>query len=364
MNDGDTAWVLASTALVMLMTPGVALFYGGMTRARSVLNMMMMSFAALAIVSVLWVIYGYSITFGLSDSQLIGGFDNFGLHGVNGAAGLSFVVFQLMFAIITPALVSGAIAGRAKFLGWCAFVVLWTSLVYFPVANWVFDFGAGAARGDDAGWIVEWGVQDFAGGTAVHVNAGAAGLALALVLGKRLGWKRDPMRPHNLPLVLLGAGLLWFGWFGFNAGSALAANALAATAFVNTQAAAAAAIIGWLVVEQVRDGRPTSLGADPAPWRAWWLSRRPVPSCPRWAPCCSACSPAAFAHWRSDSSGGSATTTHWTWSAFTSSGVPSARWHSDSSPSTAGFSTAATPDCWASRAWPCWPSGRSRSSER
>jgi len=261
MNDGDTAWVLASTALVMLMTPGVALFYGGMTRARSVLNMMMMSFAALAIVSVLWVIYGYSITFGLSDSQLIGGFDNFGLHGVNGAAGLSFVVFQLMFAIITPALVSGAIAGRAKFLGWCAFVVLWTSLVYFPVANWVFDFGAGAARGDDAGWIVEWGVQDFAGGTAVHVNAGAAGLALALVLGKRLGWKRDPMRPHNLPLVLLGAGLLWFGWFGFNAGSALAANALAATAFVNTQAAAAAAIIGWLVVEQVRDGRPTSLGA-------------------------------------------------------------------------------------------------------
>jgi len=261
MNDGDTAWVLASTALVMLMTPGVALFYGGMTRARSVLNMMMMSFAALAIVSVLWVIYGYSITFGLSDSKLIGGFDNFGLHGVNGAAGLSFVVFQLMFAIITPALVSGAIAGRAKFLGWCAFVVLWTSLVYFPVANWVFDFGAGAARGDDAGWIVEWGVQDFAGGTAVHVNAGAAGLALALVLGKRLGWKRDPMRPHNLPLVLLGAGLLWFGWFGFNAGSALAANALAATAFVNTQAAAAAAIIGWLVVEQVRDGRPTSLGA-------------------------------------------------------------------------------------------------------
>ncbi|MDQ3104990.1 MAG: ammonium transporter [Actinomycetota bacterium] len=261
MNDGDTAWVLASTALVMLMTPGVALFYGGMTRARSVLNMMMMSFAALAIVSVLWVIYGYSVTFGLSDSQLIGGFDNFGLHGVNGAAGLSFVVFQLMFAIITPALVSGAIAGRAKFLGWCAFVVLWTSLVYFPVANWVFDFGAGAALGDDAGWIVEWGVQDFAGGTAVHVNAGAAGLALALVLGKRLGWKRDPMRPHNLPLVLLGAGLLWFGWFGFNAGSALAANALAATAFVNTQAAAAAAIIGWLVVEQVRDGRPTSLGA-------------------------------------------------------------------------------------------------------
>ena len=258
---GNTAWVLMSAALVMLMTPGLALFYGGMTRAKGVLNMMMMSFAALAIVSVLWVIYGYSVTFGESDSQLFGSFDHFGLHGLNGAAVLSFVAFQLMFAIITPALISGAVADRAKFIGWCVFVVLWVSLIYFPVANWVFDFGADGALGDDAGWIVGWGVQDFAGGTAVHVNAGAAALALALVLGKRLGWKRDPMRPHNLPLVLLGAALLWFGWFGFNAGSALAANGLAATAFINTQAAAAAAIIGWLVVEQVRDGRPTSLGA-------------------------------------------------------------------------------------------------------
>jgi Amt family ammonium transporter len=258
---GNTAWVLTSSALVMLMTPGLALFYGGMTRAKSVLNMMMMSFAALAIVTVLWVIYGYSITFGESDSQFFGSFDNFGLHGLHGPSVLSFVAFQLMFAIITPALVSGAIADRAKFVGWCAFVVLWVSLIYFPVANWVFDFGVDAALGDDAGWLVEWGVQDFAGGTAVHVNAGAAGLALALVLGKRLGWKRDPMRPHNLPLVLLGAALLWFGWFGFNAGSALAANGLAATAFVNTQAATAAAVIGWLAVEQVRDGRPTSLGA-------------------------------------------------------------------------------------------------------
>jgi len=261
MNHGDAAWVLASSALVMLMTPGLALFYGGMTRVKGVLNMMMMSFAALALVSVLWVVYGYSITFGVSDSQLIGGLDNFGLHGVTGAAGLSFAAFQLMFAIITPALISGAIADRAKFLGWCVFVVLWVSIVYFPVANWVFDFGVDAALGNDAGWIVEWGVQDFAGGTAVHVNAGAAALALALVLGRRLGWKRDPMRPHNLPLVLLGAALLWFGWFGFNAGSALAANGLAATAFVNTQAATAAAVIGWLVVEQVRDGRPTTLGA-------------------------------------------------------------------------------------------------------
>ena len=258
---GNTAWVLTCSALVMLMTPGLALFYGGMTRAKSVLNMMMMSFAALAIVTVLWVIYGYSITFGESDSQLFGSFDHFGLHGLGGPTVLSFVAFQLMFAVITPALISGAIADRAKFVGWCVFVVLWVSLVYFPVANWVFDFGADAALGDDAGWLVEWGVQDFAGGTAVHVNAGAAALALALVLGKRLGWKRDPMRPHNLPLVLLGAALLWFGWFGFNAGSALAANGLAATAFINTQAATSAAIIGWLVVEQLRDGRPTSLGA-------------------------------------------------------------------------------------------------------
>ena len=258
---GNTAWVLTSTALVMLMTPGLALFYGGMTRAKSVLNMMMMSFAALSLVTVLWVIYGYSIAFGESPSQLIGGLDNFGLHGLSGPSTLSFVAFQLMFAIITPALISGAIADRAKFVGWCVFVVLWVSLIYFPVANWVFDFGVGGALGDDAGWIVEWGVQDFAGGTAVHVNAGAAALALALVLGKRIGWKRDPMRPHNLPLVLLGAALLWFGWFGFNAGSALAANGLAATAFINTQAATAAAMIGWLVVEQIRDGRPTSLGA-------------------------------------------------------------------------------------------------------
>jgi Amt family ammonium transporter len=261
MNSGDTAWVLASSALVLLMTPGLALFYGGMTRAKSVLNMMMMSFTAIAVVSVLWVLYGYSITFGESSSSLIGNLDHFGLHGLSGAALLSFAAFQLMFAIITPALISGAIADRARFLGWVVFVVVWTSLVYFPVANWVFDFGVDAALGSDAGWIVGWGVQDFAGGTAVHVNAGAAALALALVLGKRSGWKRDPMRPHNLPLVLLGAGLLWFGWFGFNAGSALAANGLAATAFVNTQAAAAAAILGWLLVEQVRDGHPTSLGA-------------------------------------------------------------------------------------------------------
>ncbi len=260
MRHADTAWVLVSTALVMLMTPGLALFYGGMTRAKSVLNMMMMSFSTLALVSVLWVLYGYSIAFGESDSQLIGSLDNLGFHGLNGASVLSFAAFQLMFAIITPALISGAVADRAKFLGWCVFVVAWTTLVYFPVANWVFDFGVDGALGDDAGWIVEWGVQDFAGGTAVHVNAGAAALALALVLGRRIGWRRDPMRPHNLPLVLLGAGLLWFGWFGFNAGSALAADGLAVNALVATHLSAVGGMLAWLGVEKLKTGSATTLG--------------------------------------------------------------------------------------------------------
>ena len=166
-----------------------------------------------------------------------------------------------MFAIITPALISGALADRAKFGAWVAFMAVWTTIVYFPVANWVFDFGSAGDAGAGAGWLVHWGVQDFAGGTAVHVNAGAAALAVCLVLGRRIGWRKDPMRPHNMPFVLLGAALLWFGWFGFNAGSALAANGLAASAFVNTQAATAAAVCGWLVVERIRDGKPTTLGA-------------------------------------------------------------------------------------------------------
>ena len=261
MVHADTAWVMTSAALVLLMTPGLAFFYGGMVRVKSVLNMLMMSFITIAVVTVLWVLYGYSFAFGESPTRLFGGFDNFGLHGLSGGPALSFVAFQLMFAIITPALISGALADRAKFGAWVAFMAVWTTIVYFPVANWVFDFGSAGDAGAGAGWLVHWGVQDFAGGTAVHVNAGAAALAVCLVLGRRIGWRKDPMRPHNMPFVLLGAALLWFGWFGFNAGSALAANGLAASAFVNTQAATAAAVCGWLVVERIRDGKPTTLGA-------------------------------------------------------------------------------------------------------
>ncbi len=269
LNTGDTAWVLASAALVLLMTPGLAFFYGGMVRAKSVLNMMMMSFSAIAVVSVLWVFYGYSVAFGNSGSAWYGSFDLSGLSGyvndvvANGAyypiPVLAFAAFQLMFAVITPALISGAIADRAKFVTWVIFVAIWVSIVYFPVAHWVFDFGGTDATG--AGWLAAKGVLDFAGGTAVHINAGAAGLALALVLGKRVGFKKEPMRPHSLPLVLLGAGLLWFGWFGFNAGSALGANGTAAIAFMNTQVATAGALAGWLIVEKIRDGHATSLGA-------------------------------------------------------------------------------------------------------
>lgn len=270
LNTGDTAWVLASAALVLLMTPGLAFFYGGMVRAKSVLNMMMMSFASIAVVSVLWVFYGFSFTFGTAESgPFFGSFDLSGLTGIvndmtaNGAyypiPALAFVAFQLMFAIITPALISGAIADRAKFATWVIFVAIWVTVVYFPVAHWVFDFGSADTTG--AGWLAGMGVLDFAGGTAVHINAGAAGLALALVLGKRAGFKKEAMRPHSLPLVLLGAGLLWFGWFGFNAGSALGANGTAALALINTQVGAAAALAGWLIVEKFRDGHPTSLGA-------------------------------------------------------------------------------------------------------
>ncbi|TAK70618.1 MAG: ammonium transporter [Actinomycetota bacterium] len=273
LNSGDTAWVLASAALVLLMTPGLAFFYGGMTRSKSVLNMMMMSFVTIGIVSVLWVIYGYSLAFGDSGSKFYGAFE---LSHLGAASGqfvnnggqypipeLAFAAFQLMFAIITPALISGAIADRAKFLTWGIFVALWVSIVYFPVAHWVFDFGTVVDDGDPTGkgWLADLGVLDFAGGTAVHINAGAAGLALAIVLGRRVGWPRTPMKPHNLTLVLLGSGLLWFGWFGFNAGSALGATDTAAVALLNTQVCTAAAVMGWLLVEKIRDGHPTSLGA-------------------------------------------------------------------------------------------------------
>jgi Amt family ammonium transporter len=273
LNGGDTAWMLASTALVLLMTPGLAFFYGGMVRTKSVLNMMMMSMITIGIVSVLWVIYGFELAFGHSaDSPWYGGIGFSGFGGMveeltnNGGVYpipvLVFAAFQLMFAIITPALISGAIADRAKFTSWAIFVGIWSTVVYFPVAHWVFAFGNKV--GDvvtSTGYLAGKGVQDFAGGTAVHINAGAAGLALAIVLGKRIGWRKESMRPHSLPLVMLGAGLLWFGWFGFNAGSSLAANGIAGLAFLNTQVAAAGAVLGWLLVEKVRNGHATSLGA-------------------------------------------------------------------------------------------------------
>ncbi|MCW2850157.1 MAG: ammonium transporter [Marmoricola sp.] len=278
MDTGDTAWVLASAALVLLMTPGLALFYGGMVRAKTVLNMMMMSFGALALISVLWVLYGYSMAFGndVGGGLLGSPTEFFGLKGLMGTEGIdkgfaasslvftipsmAFVAFQAVFAIITVALISGAIADRARFGPWMLFSGIWATIVYFPVAHWVFAFdGAESAKG---GWVANKLLAiDFAGGTAVHINAGAAGLALAIVLGRRVGWQKDPMRPHNLPLVMLGAGLLWFGWFGFNAGSALSANGQASEVWVTTMVATGAAALGWLVVERFRDGHATSLGA-------------------------------------------------------------------------------------------------------
>ncbi|MGH3864618.1 MAG: ammonium transporter [Pseudonocardiaceae bacterium] len=277
-NTGDTAWMLASSALVLLMTPGLAFFYGGMVRSKSVLNMLMMSISAMGVVGVLWVLYGYSEAFGNDVGYgLIGNpAEHAGLNGLygtklaaNGAHVASalvgtipatvFVAFQAMFAIITVALVSGAVADRLRFGPWLVFSALWATVVYFPVAHWVFSADGGSAP--IGGWIANrLKAIDFAGGTAVHINAGAAGLALCLVLGKRRGWPREAMRPHNLPFVMLGAGLLWFGWFGFNAGSALRADGAAGITFINTTVATCAAMLAWLLVERIRDGRPTSLG--------------------------------------------------------------------------------------------------------
>ncbi|WP_406282225.1 ammonium transporter [Embleya sp. NBC_00896] len=261
MDTGNTAFVLLSAALVMLMTPGLAFFYGGMVRVKSVLNMLMMSFICLAVVTVLWVLYGFSMAFSTDAfGGLVGNFDWYGMRDI-GVAELwdgytipvtVFAAFQLMFAIITPALISGAVADRTKFTAWAVFVAFWVTLVYFPIAHWVW-----AADG----WLFKKGVIDFAGGTAVHINAGIAALALVLVIGKRVGFKRDPMRPHNLPLVMIGAGLLWFGWFGFNAGSWLAADGVTGRALINTQIATAAAMLGWLILEKIRDGHLTTLGA-------------------------------------------------------------------------------------------------------
>ncbi|NEC90322.1 ammonium transporter [Streptomyces sp. SID12501] len=260
IDTGDTAWLLAATALVLLMTPGLALFYGGMVRTKSVLNMLMMSFVSIALVTVVWLAAGYSLAFGDDiGGGLIGGLEHAGMSGIgpDSVQGtvptLLFATFQLTFAIITAALVSGAVADRAKFGAWLVFVPVWALLVYVPVAHWVWGPG---------GWILEHlGALDFAGGLPVEITSGASGLALCLVLGPRLGFRKDAMRPHNLPLVVLGAGLLWFGWFGFNAGSALGANGLAAAVFLNTLAAGCTGLLGWLFVEQRRDGHPTTLGA-------------------------------------------------------------------------------------------------------
>ncbi|WP_326576827.1 ammonium transporter [Streptomyces sp. NBC_00481] len=269
MNGTDTGFVLISAALVMVMTPGLALFYGGMVRAKSVLNMLMMSFISLGIVSILWVLYGYSLAFSGDQGGFIGNLDAIGLKGIDVAstvdsfvtgandkphqiAAFAFILFQMLFAVITPALMSGALADRVKFGAWMIFVGLWVTLVYFPVAHWVWAPG---------GWLFELGVIDFAGGTAVHINAGIGALAAVLVVGKRIGFKKDPMRPHSLPLVMIGTALLWFGWFGFNAGSWLGVDGTTARMAINTQIATAAAIIGWLIYERIRHGAFTTLGA-------------------------------------------------------------------------------------------------------
>jgi ammonium transporter, Amt family len=270
INTGNTAWLLLSSALVLLMTPGLALFYGGLNRSKGVLNMMMMSFSCIGIVSILWVVYGFTLAFGVNENasvnNIIGSFTQyFGtgtgtiseewlfLGGKTGIPTYAVLVFQMMFAVITVALISGSVSDRFKFGGWVLFAIGWFTLVYIPVAHWVW--GGGFIGG-------KIHALDFAGGTAVHINAGAAALALALVLGKRVGWPRENMRPHNVPFVALGAGLLWFGWFGFNAGSELTVDGTTVFAFINTQVATAAALVGWVLVEWLRDGKPTLVGAS------------------------------------------------------------------------------------------------------
>ncbi|MFG1997756.1 ammonium transporter [Spirillospora sp. NPDC048911] len=259
IDAGATAWLLVSTAMVLLMTPGLALFYGGMVRAKSTLNMIMMSFVSIALVTVVWLAAGYSLAFGDDvGAGLLGGLDHLGMAGISPETAhgkvpeLLFATFQLTFAIITVALISGAVADRAKFSAWMILVPLWALAVYAPVAHWVW--------GPD-GWIAELGTLDYAGGLVVEIVSGASGLAMALVLGPRIGFRTEAMRPHNLPMVLLGVGLLWFGWFGFNAGSALAADGIAAAVFLNTLIAGCTGLLGWLLVEQRRDGHPTTFGA-------------------------------------------------------------------------------------------------------
>jgi len=261
INGADTAWVLVSAALVMLMTPGLALFYGGMVREKNVLSTIMHSFFILALISIQWALWGYSLAFGPSVGGFIGDLSFFGLNGVGGEPNADYaatiphaawVVFQMMFAIITPALISGAFAERKRFKAFVIFSLLWATLVYAPVAHWVWAVG---------GWIRELGALDFAGGTVVHITSGVSALVCALVLGKRIGYGSEPMPPHNATMTILGTALLWFGWFGFNAGSSLGANELGATAFINTHLAAAMGALSWMTASWVRHKQPSVLGA-------------------------------------------------------------------------------------------------------
>ncbi len=258
MNTADVAFMMVSTALVMLMTPGLALFYGGLVRSKNVLSIIMQCFIALGLISLIWFVYGYSLAFGPDHGKLIGDLSYVFLKGVGFKPGpadtiphLLFCAFQLMFAIITPALITGAFAERMKFSAYLVFTALWLSLVYLPLCHWVWG----------GGWIGELGALDFAGGTVIHIASGASALAAALVLGPRVSWRKEPIHPHNLPLTVLGAGLLWFGWFGFNAGSALAADNIAVLAFMNTHLAAGMAALSWALAEWVFQGKPTTLGA-------------------------------------------------------------------------------------------------------
>jgi Amt family ammonium transporter len=259
INPADTVWILISSALVMLMTPGVALFYGGMVRRKNLLSTMMMSFVCLGLIGLLWVLYGYSLSFGTDHAGIIGGFNFLGLMNVGQEPSslyattvphLAFMIFQAMFAIITVTLFTGAIVERVKFSALLIFSALWLTLVYCPIAHWVWGSG---------GWLAKLGMLDFAGGSVVHINAGISALALVLLLGKRRGFPHDAMEPNNIPLVVLGAGLLWFGWFGFNAGSALTSGGLASSAFVATNTAASAAAFTWMMINWIYR-RPTILG--------------------------------------------------------------------------------------------------------
>jgi Amt family ammonium transporter len=292
LDAGNTAWMLTSASLVLLMTPGLAFFYGGMTRSKTVLNMMMMSFGSIGVVGVVYVLWGYSMSFAtdafgtkvvdgeeVGKAGIIGNpFTHFGMRGLlpteadpnglansiassTGVPALVMVAFQVTFAIITVALISGAIADRTKFSTWLVFSGLWATFCYFPMSHMVWGGGLLSGNGPLGSWFTDVIPRDFAGGTVVHINAGVAGLVLAIIIGKRVGWRKDPMRPHNIPYVMLGAGLLWFGWFGFNAGSEFAADGTAGLVWMNTTTATCAAMLGWLVVEKIRDGHATSLGA-------------------------------------------------------------------------------------------------------